>query len=163
MKRKVDLIVLHCSASKENVNYTFEQCKKDHRARGFSMCGYHFFISRDGTINIGRSLEMPGAHVQGYNTKSIGICYEGGLDINGKAKDTRTDAQKAAIIKCIREAIHYSENKIKRICGHRDLSKDLNGNGVVEPHEWVKVCPSFEASTEYSYLLKEQELKKEQC
>jgi N-acetylmuramoyl-L-alanine amidase len=154
MKRKVDLIVIHCSASKESVDYTFEQVKKDHRARGFHDCGYHRFISKDGTIHKGREFFVAGAHVQGHNSRSIGICYEGGLDKNGKAKDTRTEEQKEALIKCITEAVEYSEGDVKWICGHRDLSKDLDGDGVVEPQEWVKVCPSFEASTEYNYLMK---------
>jgi N-acetyl-anhydromuramyl-L-alanine amidase AmpD len=113
------------------------------------------FISRDGTIHIGRPFDQIGAHVQGHNSRSIGICYEGGLDKSGKAKDTRTEPQKAALIKCIKEAIDYSENSIKWICGHRDLSKDLDGDGVVEPQEWVKMCPCFEASTEYNYLIKD--------
>lgn len=153
-KRAVDLIVIHCSASKETVDYSFEQCKIDHRARGFNTCGYHRFISKDGTIHIGRSFDAPGAHVSGHNQHSIGICYEGGLDSRGNAKDTRTDAQSEAIIKCITEAINYSEHKVKRIVGHRDLSPDLDGDGVVEPNEWVKMCPCFEAIPEYKYLLK---------
>ena len=153
MKREVDLIVIHCSASKETVNYTFEQCIKDHKARGFNTCGYHRFISRDGTIHEGRHFETVGAHVAGHNGHSIGICYEGGLDKKGKPKDTRTEAQMEALNVCITEAISYSDKKVKKICGHRDLSPDLNGNGVVEPDEWVKVCPSFDAGLEYSYLI----------
>jgi N-acetylmuramoyl-L-alanine amidase len=153
-KRDIDLIVIHCSASKETVNYTFEQCIKDHRARGFATCGYHRFISRDGTIHKGREFDITGAHVKGHNLNSIGICYEGGLDKNGKPADTRTEAQMEALNQCIIEAINYSGKKVKRICGHRDLSLDLNGNGVVEPDEWTKECPCFDASSEYTYLLK---------
>jgi N-acetylmuramoyl-L-alanine amidase len=152
-KRKVDLIVIHCSASKETVNYSFEQCCKDHKARGFNSCGYHRFISKDGTVHIGRDFSVPGAHVQGHNSHSIGICYEGGLDAKGKAKDTRTAAQKKAIVDCILEAIEYAGGTVKRITGHRDLSPDLNGNGVVEPHEFVKQCPCFNAEPEFKHLL----------
>lgn len=153
MKRNIDLIVIHCSASKETVDYTFDQCKKDHLARGFNTCGYHRFISKNGSVHIGRDFDVSGAHVQGHNSHSIGICYEGGLDANGKPKDTRTTAQKKAIINCIMEALEYSENNVKRITGHRDLSPDTNGNGVVEPHEWVKACPCFQAEPEYKHLL----------
>ena len=151
--REVDLIVIHCSASKETVNYTFDQCIKDHRARGFHTCGYHRFISRDGTIHVGRDFGTIGAHVAGHNSRSIGICYEGGLDKHGEAKDTRTDAQKESLIKCITAAVLYGEGKITRICGHRDLSPDRNGNGVVEPNEWVKECPCLDAEPEYKSLL----------
>lgn len=152
MSRKVNLIVIHCSASPENVNYTFEQCKKDHKARGFTACGYHRFISKDGTIHIGRHFDKQGAHVLNYNKESIGICYEGGLDSNKKAKDTRTTAQKESLLKCISEALAYGQ--INRITGHRDLSPDLDGDGIVEPDEWVKQCPSFDAEKEYKHLLK---------
>lgn len=153
MKRKVDLIVIHCSASKENVDYSFEQCCKDHRARGFNTCGYHRFISKDGTIHEGREFDVSGAHVQGHNSHSIGICYEGGLDSKGKPKDTRTAAQKLSIAHCILEALEYAEGNVKRITGHRDLSPDRDGDGVVEPNEWVKVCPCFDAEPEYKHFL----------
>jgi N-acetylmuramoyl-L-alanine amidase len=151
--REVDLIVIHCTASKETVDYTFEQCIQDHRARGFHTCGYHRFIARDGTIYIGRDFDAIGAHVRGHNSRSIGICYEGGLDKHDNPKDTRTDAQKEALEKCIIEAVIWAKGNITRICGHRDLSPDLNGNGVVESDEFVKECPCFDASPEYYSLL----------
>ena len=153
-KRKVTLSVIHCSATREDVDYTFEQCQKDHRERGFNRCGYHFFIRKDGTIHIGRPLDIPGAHVAGHNSNSVGICYEGGLDSKGKAKDTRTEAQKESIIKCILEAMDYAgPGSVKRITGHRDLSPDKDGDGVVEPNEFVKMCPSFSCEPEYRHLL----------
>ena len=97
MKRIVNQIVIHCSATREDKDYTFENCIRDHKARGFNTCGYHYFIRKDGTIHIGRTLYVVGAHAgKGHNQKSIGICYEGGLDNKGKAKDTRTEKQKAA-------------------------------------------------------------------
>jgi N-acetylmuramoyl-L-alanine amidase len=154
MKRAVDLIVIHCSATKETVNYPVEQLEKDHRARGFAKGGYHRYIRRDGAIHKLRDFFEVGAHVAGHNSHSIGICYEGGLDKDGKAKDTRTEAQQEALIKCITEAVNYSDKSIKRVCGHRDLSPDKDGDGVVEPNEWVKMCPCFDAEPEYKYLMK---------
>lgn len=154
--RKVTLIVIHCSATKETQDYTFADCIRDHKARGFTSCGYHRYIRRDGTIYIGRAFSVVGAHVKDYNANSIGICYEGGLDKDGKAKDTRTQKQKNSIVKCIEEAKRYAminTSKIKRIVGHRDLSPDLDGDGVVEPNEWVKQCPCFDVVPEYSKLL----------
>lgn len=152
MKRQVNQIVIHCSASPENVDYSFEQCIKDHKARGFKKCGYHRFISKDGTIHIGRHFDEIGAHAgSGQNSKSIGICYEGGLDSNKKAKDTRTVAQKESILKCILEAVNYGH--ITSIVGHRDLSPDLDKDGIVEPHEWIKMCPCFNAIPEYKHLI----------
>ena len=37
-----------------------------------------------------------------------------------------------------------------RVCGHRDLSPDLNGNGEIEPEEWIKACPCFEVKAEWN-------------
>lgn len=153
-KRAVNMIVIHCSASREDRDYTFKDCTRDHAARGFRKCGYHYYIRKDGTIHIGRELDEIGAHAgAGYNGKSVGICYEGGLDKKGKAKDTRTPEQKAAIVACIIKANEYANCKITSIVGHRDLSPDLNGNGEVEPSEWIKQCPCFDAIPEYKYLI----------
>jgi N-acetylmuramoyl-L-alanine amidase len=156
--RKIDLIVIHCSASKETSNYTFEQLRKDHKARGFRDCGYHFYIKRDGTRFLGREMSEIGAHVGdvGKNANSLGICYEGGLDRNGKAKDTRTVEQKEEILATILEVmtklkVVQPDVKIK-IVGHRDLSPDKDQDGVVEPHEWVKLCPCFDAIPEYKNI-----------
>ena len=152
MKRKVTRIVIHCSATKESQNYTFEQLTKDHLARKFKKCGYHRYIKRDGTVWIGRGFGEVGAHAgKGFNSDSIGICYEGGLDFNGKAKDTRTPLQKSLLIASIIDAINYGD--VTEIVGHRDLSPDLDGDGIVEPHEWIKQCPCFNAIPEYIELL----------
>lgn len=156
--KDIDLIVIHCSASKETVDYTFDQLKKDHLARGFRTCGYHLFIAKDGTKYQGRPFSVMGAHVKGHNTNSIGICYEGGLDKKGKAKDTRTEEQKAELLSSILDVLTSIEMaggdpKKVRITGHRDLSPDLDGNGIVEPDEWVKQCPCFYAEEEYDGIV----------
>ena len=90
---------------------------------------------------------MSGAHCTGHNTHSIGICYIGGLSANGKCKDTRTEKQKKALLNLLTNLRKlYPKAKI---IGHRDTSPDKNGNGIIEPKEWVKECPSFDAKTEY--------------
>ena len=93
--RTITLIILHCSATREGQSFGFEDCRRDHiRHRGFRDIGYHYYITRDGTVHRGRPLEQVGAHCRNHNRHSIGICYEGGLDAEGRAKDTRTEAQK---------------------------------------------------------------------
>jgi len=149
-RRNVDLIVVHSSGSRETVDYTFAQCIKDHKARGFNGCEYHLFVSRDGSKHIGRHFDSTCHHVQGRNSGSIAICYEGGLDERGKVKDTRTAPQKESLIECILDALEYASGNVKRITGHRNLS---NGIGVVEPNEWALVCPCFDAETEYKHLI----------
>ena len=82
--RTITLIIIHCSATPEGKFLSAEACRQDHiQHRGFRDIGYHFYITRDGEICQGRPLEKVGAHCRDHNTHSIGICYEGGLDIAG--------------------------------------------------------------------------------
>ena len=78
MKRKIDKIIVHCSATKPSHDIDVKEVDKWHKKRGWSGIGYHFFIKRGGQIEIGRSLEKQGAHTKGHNKSSIGICYAGG-------------------------------------------------------------------------------------
>ena len=128
--RRIDLIVIHCSATRATQRYTVDDCRRDHRARGFADIGYHYYITCDGIVHQGRPLYMVGAHATGYNTHSIGICYEGGLDIRGKPADTRTDAQKDTL----RKLLERLKEDYPGVCivGHRNLP------GV------QKDCPCFE-------------------
>ena len=113
--------------------------------------GYHFYIRKNGDIKSTRPLERIGAHARGFNSESIGICYEGGLDKNGKAKDTRTDAQKKAMRELVQDICHRHD--IIDILGHRDTSPDKNGNGIVEKCEWMKECPCFDVKSEFTSFL----------
>ncbi|WP_293740751.1 N-acetylmuramoyl-L-alanine amidase [uncultured Parabacteroides sp.] len=135
--RKINLIVLHCSATRETQDYTSEQLERDHKARGFVRAGYNYYVRRSGQIVPMRPLEQIPAHVKGYNRNSIGICYEGGLDAAGNPEDTRTDEQKESLkilLKLLK--IRYP---MSRICGHRDLGAH-------------KACPCFNAEEEYAEL-----------
>ena len=100
--------------------------------------GYHFYITRDGEIHRGRALEKIGAHCRNHNTHSIGVCYEGGLDANGKPKDTRTLEQKGALLALLRELKRQFPKAL--IVGHRDLNP-------------MKGCPCFDAVKEYSQVI----------
>lgn len=144
--RTIHYIVVHCSATREDRILTPENLEADHRRRGFNGIGYHYYIRKDGTVVGTRSLELPGAHVRGHNKHSIGICYEGGLDAMGNPKDTRTLEQRSALRLLVHQLLKQFPNV--RLCGHRDLSPDLNGDGEVEPEEWVKQCPCFEVTKE---------------
>jgi N-acetylmuramoyl-L-alanine amidase len=153
-KRRIDYIVIHCTATQEGRDMTVEDIRRQHKAQGWSDCGYHYIIYRDGTVNIGRDVDISGAHVSGYNSNSIGISYVGGLESRPsvpysmlKAKDTRTDAQKASLLSLLMDLRKlYPKAKIQ---GHRDFSPDKNHDGVISPDEWVKECPSFDAKFAY--------------
>ena len=146
LPREIKLLVIHCSATRCNVSFTVEQLRQCHLQRGFKDIGYHFYITRNGELHHCRPVSEPGAHVRGFNRHSIGICYEGGLDCHGIAKDTRTEWQRHSLQVLVRALkMDYPE---AQIVGHRDLSPDLNGNGEVEPMEWTKECPCFEVNME---------------
>lgn len=146
--RQIDLIVIHCSATQADRNYSVKQLASDHCKRGFKGIGYHYYITIDGTIYDTRALERVGAHVKGFNKTSIGICYEGGLDCKGNPADTRTDKQRVSL-RLLIDRLLKQFGKDMRICGHRDLSKDLNGDGYIESNEWSKLCPCFDVEREY--------------
>ena len=93
---------------------------------------------------------VPGEKLS-YNRCSLGICYEGGLDKNGKAKDTRTEAQKKAMAALVQDIC--KRYQIFDVLGHRDTSPDKNGNGVVERCEWLKECPCFDVKSEFKSWL----------
>lgn len=151
--RRIDLIVVHCSATPEGRVVTAADINRMHKQRGFARIGYHFFVRLDGTVEVGRPVEQIGAHVAGTNARSIGICYAGGLTADARTpKDTRTPAQREALEKLLRELV--CRFGPVRICGHRDLSPDLDRDGVVERHEWMKACPCFDVAA----WLKEIEL-----
>lgn len=127
--RTITLIIIHCSATPEGRSLSFEECRRDHiMHRHFRNIGYHFYITRDGTVHDGRPIEKVGAHCEGHNSHSIGICYEGGLDANGKPADTRTEAQRKAL-KSLVERMHRLFPKAL-IVGHHDLNPR-------------KACPCF--------------------
>jgi N-acetylmuramoyl-L-alanine amidase len=134
--RKINLIIIHCSATKEGQNFHLKDIDRWHRERGYKKVGYHYVIDLDGTVEKGRDESEIGAHCQGKNKNSIGICYVGGLDINGKPKDTRTKEQKEELWNSLRELlVKYPKATIH---GHRDFAN--------------KACPSFDVSKEYDII-----------
>ena len=106
-------------------------------AERFGFTGYHYYITRDGQVYQTRHEQLVGAHAVGYNQHSLGVCYEGGLDEHGKADDTRTEAQKRALLRLLRRL--KKAHPDARILGHRDLPNIH------------KDCPCFDCS-EYSNL-----------
>ena len=154
--RKIDYLVVHCTATREGQHITVEDIRRWHTkpkkqgGRGWSDIGYHYVIYLDGSIHEGRPVTRIGAHVKGFNKHSIGITYVGGVGENLAPKDTRTPQQKASLLWLLDELKCYYPGA--KIWGHRDFSPDKNNNGIIEPFEWMKACPSFDAKGEYSGL-----------
>jgi N-acetylmuramoyl-L-alanine amidase len=136
--RNIDKLIIHCSATREcddSVNASV--IDRWHKARGWKGCGYHFIVLIDGTIETGRMIDKVGAHVKGMNKSSIGICYIGGLEKDGKTpKDTRTPQQKESLLLLIKTL-----NKIypeATLHGHNEFSN--------------KACPSFDVQSQYKNI-----------
>lgn len=123
-------IILHCSATVEGQNFTVQQIHQMHIKNKWAGIGYNYYIDLNGVIWKGRPEDCVGAHTTNHNSKSIGICYCGGLDKNKKAKDTRTEKQKEAIL----ELLRYLHKKYPKatIHGHNEFA--------------AKACPSFNVS-----------------
>ena len=138
--RQISKIVIHCSATTPTMDIGFTEINQWHKDRGWSGCGYHYIIRRNGKIELGRYIGKIGAHAKGHNKDSIGICYVGGVDSNNNAQDNRTMAQKLTLTKLLKA--HLLIFGKLDILGHRDLA------GV------KKECPCFDVK-EYDYLTKE--------
>ena len=134
--RKIDKIIIHCSATPPSMDIDAKEIDRWHRNKGWSQIGYHFVIKRDGEIQDGRPLELIGAHVKGYNTGSIGICLVGGVEEGNvsHAQDNFTDKQWRSLRNLLK--ICKADYKKATIHGHNEYAN--------------KACPSFDVQYELS-------------
>ena len=136
--RIITLIIIHCSAVRPWQQSGVSEIDRWHRQRGYRYgCGYHYVVRRNGSVETGRPLERLGAHCLKHNAHSIGVCYEGGLDMAGKPADTRTEAQKRALRTLLEELHAQFPNAM--IVGHNVFNT-------------MKACPCFNALAEYQDL-----------
>jgi N-acetyl-anhydromuramyl-L-alanine amidase AmpD len=173
--RTIDTIVLHCSASPNGAPRTAADIDAMHYARGFRRAlawrqrqeptlrsvGYHWLIAINGGLLNGRHLDEVGAHAKGHNLRSIGICIFGTDKFTLPQWDmlrrnlcttARVLAGRRGMADVPRhlltpaQAIALYARLGVRVVGHRDLSPDLDGDGTVEPQEWLKICPGFDVA-----------------
>lgn len=152
--RQINTVFIHCTAGYGNV----DAIRRHWKSLGWKSDGYHFFIYMSGEVSQLNPISAVTNGVKNSNSNSVHIAYQGGVDRKNvnKAVDTRTEAQKAAIIQTIRKVLAELKplqdiTKIE-IKGHRDESPDQNGNGVIESWERIKECPSFDAIPEYEWI-----------
>jgi N-acetylmuramoyl-L-alanine amidase len=154
LTRAINWIIVHCTAGPRDQK--LENIFAYWESKGWSTGGYHFMILEDGTIAYVVPINKPSNGVKGYNAHSINICYLGGVATNsndpayakGSPIDNRTLGQK----RTMRMMLEAMSLKLPSavIQGHRDFSPDKNRNGIVEPHEWMKSCPSFSVADQLS-------------
>lgn len=130
---KTEYIVVHCSASRPSQNWTAADIDRMHRQRGFACIGYHFFIRRDGTVEEGRPVDQIGAHVENWNSVSVGVCMAGGVaeDNVNKAENNFTPEQFDSLRKVVADL--KKRYPKAQVFGHRDFPNVK------------KACPSFSA------------------
>lgn len=140
-RRRIDLILVHCTDTPEGKDYSVADIRSWHTAKppkgnGWSDIAYHYIIHPDGTIENGRDVDIAGAHCEGWNLHSIGVCYIGGRSKDGKPnRDTRTEPQKIALRNLLMDLRKLYPNA--EISGHRNYDKK------------GKTCPNFDARNEY--------------
>lgn len=144
VRKKTDTIVVHCSATQATQDIGVDTIRKWHLAQGWLDVGYHIVIRRSGVIEMGRKLNQVGSHVKGHNATSVGVCMVGGINSAGKAENNFTAAQFHALTAVLTFLSEAYPAASKNIVGHRDLSPDMNGDGVITPNEWIKDCPCFD-------------------
>lgn len=164
MKRKLNHIVIHCAATPNGKHFTAADIDRMHKQRGFKRdsqaarnfnpelkhIGYHYVIELDGSVQPGRHVEEIGAHVQGSNARSIGICMIGTDKFTRQQWESLRNTiiglaatiRGTAILSVDNAMFHLKDMGIA-VKGHRDFSPDKNGNGIIERHEWLKICPGF--------------------
>lgn len=134
-------IIVHCSATKEDQDIGVTEIDRWHRAKGWAGIGYHYVIRRDGAIEEGRPQDLIGAHCEGFNSESVGVCMVGGVnadDIN-LAEDNFTDEQYESLADLLQAL--FEEYPKASLMGHRDMPNV------------PKACPSFDVRKWYSDLL----------
>jgi N-acetylmuramoyl-L-alanine amidase len=147
--RDIKYIAVHCTAGRQT--QTIADLQAEFRRKGWKNPGYHYVVAPDGKITQLLDEDKVSNGVKGFNNVSVNVAYIGGIDANGKGVDNRTEAQK----KALRQLLGNLKKKYPEavIQGHRDFSPDTDGDGIVEPHEWTKMCPCFDAKEEYKDLL----------
>ncbi|MBX3588776.1 MAG: N-acetylmuramoyl-L-alanine amidase [Ramlibacter sp.] len=142
-----------------------------HAARGFSRrysarsfnpqlpsIGYHFVVDLDGTVLTGRHVDEVPAQAAGFNATAIGVCLIGGAEREGRYTDAQWTSLRELVQWLLDEyglpaaapqrisdsTADLGYRMVGGVCGHRDLSPDKDGDGLIEPGEWIKTCPGFE-------------------
>jgi len=134
--RDLKRIILHCAATREGQDFSVDTIREWHvNGRGWSDIGYHWVIRLDGSIEVGRPLEKSGAHTKGHNKDSVGVCYIGGCDADGKPKDTMNPEQEKAWRMIVLSLRTLYGNHIT-IHGHNEFAN--------------KACPSFTVKEKFA-------------
>lgn len=126
-RKETKLIIVHCSATPPGMNIGRKEINEWHLNKGWSGIGYHYVIRRDGSVELGRDIEEIGAHAEGYNSVSVGVCLVGGVNDKKIPEANYTEAQWKTLVTLLKKL--KKKYPSARIIGHNEVAK--------------KACPSF--------------------
>lgn len=129
-RARTEEIIIHCAATRPSQDVDAREIDRWHRQKGWLKIGYHFFIKRDGSIEIGRDISDVGAHARGHNSHSVGVCMAGGINDDGEPESNFTDAQWAMLDLLVDGLL--AKYPDARIIGHNEVAD--------------KACPSFDVA-----------------
>lgn len=128
--RQIREIIIHCSATHPGMDIGRAEIRQWHVDKGWTDIGYHHIIRRSGEVEQGRPHDQVGAHVQGHNAYSIGICMVGGINRAGQPDCNFTAAQWAALHDLVSDLVETYDGVT--VTGHRAYTT-------------AKACPTFDA------------------
>ena len=143
-KRDIKRVFVHCTGTRPSA--TVESVKQGFRRLGWANPGYHFLVDQWGVIHTLLPIDRIANGVRGYNATAVHVAYIGGLNARRQPADTRTVAQARSLRAAVRALL--MDYPGAQVLGHRDISPDLNGNGIVDPWERIKECPCFDVATD---------------
>jgi N-acetylmuramoyl-L-alanine amidase len=138
--RPIDGIVIHCSATDSSRDIGVGEITSWHVAKGWTTCGYHFVIRRNGVLEDGRPVEVPGAHVHGHNARTLGICLVGGLDQKQCAcvdfPSAYSPAMDATLAKLVKRLLQRWPKAT--VLGHRDYPDVKKDCPCFSVRDWAR-------------------------
>ena len=136
--REITHIVMHCTATKPDMDIGAATIDEWHKNKGWSGIGYHYVVRRNGNVEDGRPIEKAGAHVKGMNTPSIGVALVGGVASDGKtSEDNFTPEQMTAASKLALALMEKYDVPLAKVMGHKEVIEQIT-------HGSPKDCPVFD-------------------
>lgn len=143
---KINLIIIHCSATRSSMDIGVKDIRRWHMAKGWSDVGYHWVIRRDGTLEQGREESVQGAHALPYNRNSLGICMVGGIhEETFKPENNFTNDQFETL-----------ENLLWELT-KKYPDSDVKGHGTLPNIPIPKSCPCFPAEEWWNNIINNKE------
>ena len=134
--REITTVIWHWTANyNDQYHVGAEEVHSYHKER-FGFIGYHFIIKRDGQLQLGLDINRQGAHVAGFNDRSIGISFVAGYNCASGTKNPNKYISSKSIteaqMRCFKAFMEsfYTVFPGGQAWGHADFP---NNKGKVDP------------------------------